>query len=407
MKELSLSRWISISLFNLMLVAMLGAVMRYKIGFEFPFLNQKNLQHAHSHFAFSGWVSQMLMAYMVDELRKVGNRQSFKPYNLVLWGNFICAIGMLIAFSIQGYGKFSIFFATSSIFISYYFVWQYIKDLRQVPSMAHRPWFIAALSYNVLSTVGTFALVFMIITKNISQHLYLASVYWYLHFQYNGWFFFGCVGLFLQQIAPSQIVSPSMKRIFWLFAVSCVLAFGLSVLWAHLPIWSYIVVILAAIAQALAWILLLKEFYKQGFWHILSTRMLSRVLGIFLIVAISIKFSLQLGSVIPSISKLAFGFRPIVIAYLHLVLLAIITVYLITHSYLYGVLQKNRLTTIGIYTFILGILSNELALAIQGIASFSYTVLPGINQVLFFIALIMLLGITMLFLGKQIKNNPL
>jgi hypothetical protein len=39
------SFWLKIALFNLFFVAVLGLLMRYKIGFEFPFLNQKNLQH--------------------------------------------------------------------------------------------------------------------------------------------------------------------------------------------------------------------------------------------------------------------------------------------------------------------------------------------------------------------------
>ena len=47
--------WIRFSIFNLMLVALIGLLMRYKILFEFPLLDQKSLQHSHSHFAFAGW----------------------------------------------------------------------------------------------------------------------------------------------------------------------------------------------------------------------------------------------------------------------------------------------------------------------------------------------------------------
>ena len=43
--------FIKAGLINLTLVALIGALMRYKIGFEFPFFNQKNLLHAHSHYA--------------------------------------------------------------------------------------------------------------------------------------------------------------------------------------------------------------------------------------------------------------------------------------------------------------------------------------------------------------------
>jgi hypothetical protein len=57
--------WIRVAIINLLIVAFLGVVMRYKIGFEFPYLNQKNLQHAHSHFAFGGWISMMIMVLML------------------------------------------------------------------------------------------------------------------------------------------------------------------------------------------------------------------------------------------------------------------------------------------------------------------------------------------------------
>ena len=48
---------------------------------------------------------------------------------------------------------------------------------------------------------------------------------------------------------------------------------------------------------------------------------------------VTLKLLLQFGSVIPAVSKLAFGFRPIVIAYLHLVLLAIISLFLLFYIF--------------------------------------------------------------------------
>jgi hypothetical protein len=80
-----------------------------------------------------------------------------------------------------------------------------------------------------------------------------------------------------------------------------------------------------------------------------------------------------LGSTIPALSQLAFGFRPIVIAYLHLVLLAIISLFLF-FIYANHLIHFNKQIKIGIIIFSIGVLLNEIILAIQGIASFSYTV---------------------------------
>lgn len=62
--------WIRLTLINLLIVAFFGVVMRYKIGFAFPYLNQKNLQHAHSHFAFGGWISMMIMVLMLYSVKE-------------------------------------------------------------------------------------------------------------------------------------------------------------------------------------------------------------------------------------------------------------------------------------------------------------------------------------------------
>ncbi len=40
------------SVFSFVIVAILGVLMRYKIAFSLPFVEQKHLQEAHSHLLF-------------------------------------------------------------------------------------------------------------------------------------------------------------------------------------------------------------------------------------------------------------------------------------------------------------------------------------------------------------------
>jgi len=126
------SFWIRFSILNLLFVAFLGLLMRYKIGFEFPLLNQKNLQHSHSHFAFAGWVTHTLITLIIAFLQKHDtlNKIAFKKYNLILIGNLICSYVMLFSFIIQGYGAISITFSTLSIFVSYWFAYVFFKDYK-------------------------------------------------------------------------------------------------------------------------------------------------------------------------------------------------------------------------------------------------------------------------------------
>ncbi len=405
--------WLKFSLINLLLVALLGLLMRYKIGFEFPYFNQKSLQHSHSHFAFSGWISHTLMILMIvflDKRTKNLENRFFKKYNFILTANLICAYGMLIFFIIQGYGLFSIIFSTASLVVSYVFAYYFIKDLKQIPKYdLSKNWFKAALFFNVISSLGTFALAYMMVTKTIHQEEYLASIYFYLHFQYNGWFFFACIGLLFSFLNLKSSENPFFKNVFKLFFIACIPAYFLSTLWLDLPIFIYILAVIAAFIQVYTWFRFLIIITKTKRDYLENFPFFLRYILLFVAFALSIKFLLQLGSTIPAISQLAFGFRPIVIAYLHLVLLAIFSLFLLFYIYANHLIHFNKQIKIGVIIFSIGVLFNEIILAIQGIASFSYTVIPFANEMLFGAAIILVsgIGVTAFYSIKKVKNHPL
>lgn len=388
--------WIRFSIFNLMLVALLGLFMRYKILFEFPLLDQKSLQHSHSHFAFAGWVTHTLITLLIAFLQKQDtlHKIAFKKYNLIIIANLICSYVMLISFIMQGYGAISITFSTLSIFVSYWFTFVFFKDCKQLetPSIATK-WFKAALFFNVISSLGTFALAYMMATKNIHQNEYLASIYYYLHFQYNGWFFFACMGLLLDYlrvtIYSKRIYSQSFVLLFW----SCIAGYFLSTLWLDLPLLIYILTAISAIVQVVVWYLLFKTIFKENKSIFVNLPNYLKYLILFISFALSAKFLLQLGSTVPAISKLAFGFRPIVIAYLHLILLAIISLFLLFYIYVNDFIAVNKKTVLGLVLFSIGVVLNEVVLGIQGVASFSYTLIPFINEALFGIAILLFASI--------------
>ena len=130
--KLDIQFWLKFSLLNLCFIAFLGVLMRYKIGFDFPYLDQKHLLHSHSHFAFSGWITHTLIVLMIYFLQSKIVGFKGHHYKKTIIANLICSYGMLISFIIQGYGLFSIFFSTATILISFYFCYQYFKDLRPI-----------------------------------------------------------------------------------------------------------------------------------------------------------------------------------------------------------------------------------------------------------------------------------
>ncbi len=403
--EQTLHKWIRIAIINLNIIAFIGIILRYKIAFSLPFIDQKHLLHGHSHFAFAGWVTQALMILMVAFLYSKGLKNSFKKYFWLLLFNLLTAYGMLISFPIEGYGLFSITFSTLSIFVSYFFAVIFWKDLNSLKSTSSSHlWFKAAIILNSISSLGAFALAFMMAKHIIHQNWYLSSVYYYLHFQYNGWFFFACIGLLIDKLESYKIYSKLYKLIFWLFFIACFPAYFLSTLWMSIPTWTYIIVILSAITQVVAWFLLIRIMYHNLDTLNRVTTLASKCLFSLSAFALSVKFLLQLGSTYPSLSTLAFGFRPIVIGYLHLVLLGAITIFIIGYLVARNFVSMKRKSIFGMCIFVFGIIFNEILLMTQGIAGLKYESVPFTNELLLIASIIMFSGILLFVIG-QYKNK--
>lgn len=397
--------WIRVLLFNLCMVALIGVLMRYKIAFAFPHFNQKFLQEAHSHFAFSGWISQAIYFLMIGLFRQNLPSIPEKTYRFLLFGNLFCAYGMLVSFAIQGYGTVSIAFASASLLVGYVFSYFAYRDAQRLE--AHHPaknWIKAAIFFGLLSTIGTIVLSHMMATKQYDQTTYLGSVFFYLHFQYNGWFMFACFALFFERIRSIVPYSRAARLSFWAFFLSGVPAYFLSTLWARIPMWLYSLVVLAAILQVIGWWLFVRMVWEHR--GKLKSIFQKSVTLLFTLVALanSLKLCLQLGSTIPIVSKLAFGFRPIVIAYLHLVLLLILTVFLLTFLYHKGYIRSTRLATVALFVFVVGVILNESVLATEGIAAFSYTIVPWVNEILFGVAIVIAAGAIGLA-GSQLQTG--
>lgn len=395
-----LRKWLTISFFNLLLVAFLGVIMRYKIAYYLPFIDQKHVLHSHSHFAFSGWITQTLMVLLVYLLSLKSGEPVFKRYRWLLLANLFTSYGMLVSFILQGYAFFSICFSTLSIFVSYFFAAWYWQDLNRTPEkMQSHLWFKAALVFSVLSSIGAFGLAYIMANKIVLQNWYLAAIYFFLHFQYNGWFLFAGMGLLVSKL---EIIPTAVKKLqiaFLLFCFACIPAYFLSTLWLPLPFIIYAVTIAAVIAQLAGWAIMVKVFNENKLFIASRFSKYGRVLLILSAIAFSIKLFLQTGSVHPGLSQLSYGFRPIIIGYLHLVLLAVTSVFIIGYIVSFELIPITKRLITGIFIFVAGIIVNELLLMVQGVASFTYTSIPHINLMLLVASLILFVGTGIMFIN--------
>ena len=393
--------WLKFSLFNLFLVSILGLLMRYKIGFDFPYLSQKNIQHAHSHFAFLGWITHCLYTLLSHYIHKHSRQTVSTKYSTIIWLNLLCSYALLFSFFFTGYSIFSIILSTLSITLACWFTYCFFKDSEhlQGTKLALR-WFKAGLGFHLLSTFGTFYLAYIMASHRFDEHLYLASVYFYLNFQYNGFFTFVCFGLAFELLYSRFPTFTDKHHVFQLLFWSCIPAYFLSTLWTKLPTWIYWFAVSAAFLQVYAWLRFLFQIkntllFSAKKWSLYST------LFVFVGTAYSIKILLQLGSTVPEISHLAFGFRPVVIAYLHLVLLAFVSVFILAYAGYNRLIQFKKENPLPLLVFTSGVLLNELALGIHGVASISYLPLLHIHYYLLIIAVLIFLATVWLFSASK------
>ncbi len=397
--------WLRFSVFNFLIVAVLGVLMRYKIAYSLPIVDQKHVQEAHSHFAFYGWITQIIYVLIIRYLHGILSEQQLKKYHTLLVVNAIAAFVMIPSFIYNGYYWVSIAASTVALLTSFAFFFFLLMDLKGKQDLV-KPWFIGGLFFAVISSVGVFGLSYMMSSGNMTQNLYLASTYYYLHFQYNGFFIFTCIGLLLHSLREigAEISEKDNKLIFWLMFIGCVIGFGLSVLWMKMPLWIFVAIILGTIAQTIGSVKLYLVLKKNWPKLVLNFSALQRFVLMYVGFAFFAKIVLQLGSTIPVLSQFAFGFRNVVIAYLHLILLMCVSAFLINQILATNVFKMTKPVTTGLKLLLLGIFLNEAVLGLMGIFSIKYISIPYTPQILLVVSLLMLvsLGIILLNLKKKV-----
>ena len=110
------------------------------------------------------------------------------------------------------------------------------------------------------------------------------------------------------------------------------------------------------------------------------------------------KTFLQLASNIPAVSQFAFGFRNIVIAYLHLILLMCISTFLVNQIVTHPYFKTSKLTLYGLKLFMIGIFLNELILGLMGVFSIKYIAIPHAHETLVYVSGLILLSVALIYI---------
>ncbi len=399
-------KWFRLALFNLCVLAFAGFLLRYKINFPLPAIQQANLLHAHSHFAFSGWIGFVLYIIIINQFSNAYNLRT-QYWNNFLWLNTLVNYSMIISFVCSGYSTLSIIISTFSILLSYVFAFSVYKSIAASTTNNISTKFIkAALLFLVFSSTGTFVLAYLMATHD--THLYWRhnAVYWYLHFQYNGWFTFSVIGLLLQQLEKSKNYNwAAANKLFWLLFITCIPSYLLAALWPQRPIWVTAINVSCVLLQTGSLFYLFKLLWKnrkEVFQHLplISRWLMSLAIGSF-----AIKILLQFFSAHPVIGQLAYGYRPVIIAYLHLVFLAFVSLFIVGFLASKNIIPlQYKIARWGLIGFVVGVFLNELLLVLQGLFSILEVPQNNLNYYLFYNTILLVVTAIFIFSSTLFKK---
>ncbi|WP_025605756.1 hypothetical protein [Pontibacter actiniarum] len=326
--------WLLVALFNLVVVAFLGLLLRWMFVAPVAGINYKYLLHGHSHVALLGWLYSAVFVALVAFFLPPALQQK-KTYTWQFWLSQGTVLGMLLSFPVQGYGPVSIFFSTAHILMSYWFTYQFLKDGKaaQLGQGKHQQSYAfvkAALFFLVLSSLGPWAMGPIMATGQSGSELYFNAIYFYLHFQYNGWFTFAVLGLLFWLLEQYKVnFSVKYGRLFFrLMFWSCLPAYLLSVLWIKPAAVVYAVGGAAALAQVVALVVLLLLVNSISKQVLALFSNWSRFILVLAGMAFTAKILMQLTTGIPYMADLAYRLRFFIIGYLHLVLIGFVSMFL-------------------------------------------------------------------------------
>jgi hypothetical protein len=402
-----MKKWYYVALFNLVVLAFLGLVLRYKINFPLEVFEQKNLLHAHSHFAFNGWISFVLQLLILEEFTDDYNA-SPKFWNRFLISSTVVNYAMIVSFAWVGYAGISIVLSTAALWLSYVFAYKIYKAIPGKRKGKISTKFInASLFFLLISSLGPYALAIVIANKSPHQYWYHNALYFFLHFQYNGWFTFAVLGFLMKKLEQSPMFNTMQaNRFFALLFYTCIPSYFLTALWHHRPVAVTALNVVTAVLQTTALFFLFQLLYKNMKNVYLNLPVICRWLYSLAIAAFILKVLLQFFSVHPELGQLAFGFRPIIIGYLHLIFLAFVTMFLLGLLSDKGIINlEYKISYAGLIVFAAGIIINEALLAVQGIASIYYLYMPNINILLFANTVVLVAGAILLFVA--VKKNKI
>lgn len=319
-----------------------------------------NLLHTHSHGAFLGWVYLGLNSLLFSYSNKLTER--IKKYFII---QLIILPLLFIGFSLYGYNTVTIILSSIQIITSWIIGFFIIKELGVSSLWRFNPsssLLVAGQGFMMFSGLFPFMLGAIIKTFGNTSVFYYDTIYTYLHFQYNG--FFTCSIIYFLFFYSHQTKSHLRvsKLFYFTFVSSILLLIAHNYLWSIPPTLVYYISLLGSILQLISAFFLFqiaKAFYS-------NTSKATKIIIIIFMFCFITKCMLQIISSPPYFANYLPNNRDLIIAYLHLVLIGMVSIPLL--------FLLSKMTN---FTFKLNSLFRGLILSFIGTELFLF--LRGIN----------------------------
>jgi len=386
------------------LSALYGLLMRWNFAFPTKFIPYQNLLQSHSHVAFLGWgyltAIGAIMYFFVSDADK--QKKAYKTTLAIL---LVVIPLMLISFPLGGYKIFSIVLLAVFGITSYVLSFRILKDLQENNTSVKLIKY--GIYYYLLSGLATWFLGFVIATQGKTD-LYHNTIYFYLHFLYNGFFVFALFGLLFKIFENQQIlISEKLQKGFFLFLnIACVPVYALSVLWSSDFSLFYVIGFLASVLQLISLGFLLK-IMRQAFSQI-KWRFIAKILIKFALISYSLKIISQILSAFPYFVEKSLALKPFfIIGYLHLFTLGFLSVFLFLIIDQLGKINLHKTTSkVGIQLFLTGVFITELLLFLQGfLFMFQFNAIKNYSIILLIFSFLMVIGLLVVFINQFSKGR--
>lgn len=381
--------WWRFALTNLVVAATMGLLLRLIYIVELP-INFRAWMHGHSHGAMLGWLFPVLLLL---GFRGMALGTGTRRWLMALFAlNQLAVVGMFVAFPYQSYGPVSAAFSTLQVLVSYGFIAIGWRTLGRQPAAGL--WWRTALVFLGISTLGLWGVAGVVMSTQRSSELFVLAVQFFLHYQFNGWFFFAAFALLVSWLNTKEIQLPGLRQLHVWWVLSAVLTFSLAIVWSQRATWVYV---LNAVAVALqlytgwrTWRALSSQ--RVHVWQQLSP--LAYGLLVFAMGALLLKVTIQAAVAVPAVAIMAFTIRNYVVGFIHLMMLGMFTAMAWALALDADWLpSRSAWARSGIWIFLGGVVATETLLFGQGTLFWAgLGKLPGYYTILVAASALLLVG---------------